>query len=45
MAVLVETSMGDLVIDLYTKDCPNACKNFLKLCKQKFYNGALFMNL
>lgn len=45
MAVLIETSIGDLVIDLHTKESPNACKNFLKLCKAKFYNGALFMNL
>lgn len=37
--------MGDIVIDLYYQDCPRACENFLKLCKIKFYNGALFMNL
>lgn len=33
MAVLLETSKGDMVVDLYTDDCPIACKNFLKLCK------------
>jgi hypothetical protein len=33
MAVLLETSKGDMVIDLYTADCPLTCKNFLKLCK------------
>lgn len=33
MAVLIETSMGDLVIDLYVKECPLASKNFIKLCK------------
>jgi len=33
MAVLLETSKGDIVIDLYVDDCPMACKNFLKLCK------------
>jgi cyclophilin family peptidyl-prolyl cis-trans isomerase len=33
MAVLLDTSKGQLVIDLYTEDCPTACKNFLKLCK------------
>lgn len=33
MAVLLETSVGDLVIDLYVDDCPNTAKNFLKLCK------------
>lgn len=33
MAVLLETSKGDMVVDLYTEECPIACKNFLKLCK------------
>jgi cyclophilin family peptidyl-prolyl cis-trans isomerase len=33
MAVLLETSKGDLVIDLLVDDAPMACKNFLKLCK------------
>ena len=33
MSVLLETSKGDLVVDLYTDDCPLASKNFLKLCK------------
>lgn len=45
MSVLLETSMGDLVIDLYYEQCPLASKNFIKLCKQKFYNGALFNNM
>ena len=45
MAVLLETSLGDLVIDLYTDNCPLATKNFLKLCKLKFYNGALFYDV
>ena len=33
MAVILETSKGDIVIDLFIKDCPAASKNFLKLCK------------
>lgn len=33
MAVLLETSLGELVIDLFVDDCPLTCKNFLKLCK------------
>lgn len=33
MAVLLETSKGDIVIDLFCDDCPLTCKNFLKLCK------------
>ncbi len=33
MAVLLETSKGDLVVDLHTDDCPITSRNFLKLCK------------
>ena len=42
MSVLLETSKGDIVIDLFCKECPIACKNFLKLCKTKYYNFSLF---
>ncbi|XP_067876283.1 peptidyl-prolyl cis-trans isomerase-like 4 isoform X2 [Heterodontus francisci] len=41
MAVLLETTVGDLVIDLYTEERPRACLNFLKLCKIKYYNYCL----
>jgi peptidyl-prolyl cis-trans isomerase-like 4 len=42
MAVLLETSKGDMVIDLYVDDAPKTCMNFLKLCKLKKYNHCLF---
>lgn len=42
MSVLIETSLGEIVIDLHTDRCPLTCKNFLKLCKIKYYNGCLF---
>ncbi|GLU17984.1 hypothetical protein SLE2022_343080 [Rubroshorea leprosula] len=42
MSVLVVTSLGDIVVDLYADKCPLTCKNFLKLCKIKYYNGCLF---
>ncbi|KAB8072379.1 cyclophilin-like domain-containing protein [Aspergillus leporis] len=38
MSVLLETSLGDIVIDLLVDDSPKACENFLKLCKVKYYN-------
>ncbi|KAI9888594.1 MAG: Peptidyl-prolyl cis-trans isomerase cyp6 [Vezdaea aestivalis] len=38
MAVLLETSAGDITIDLLTAEAPKACENFLKLCKTKYYN-------
>ncbi|NXM27680.1 PPIL4 protein, partial [Oxyruncus cristatus] len=45
MAVLLETTVGDLVIDLYTEERPRACLNFLKLCKVKYYNYCLIYNV
>ncbi|PPR95702.1 hypothetical protein GOBAR_AA24967 [Gossypium barbadense] len=36
------TSLGDIVVDLFTDKCPLTCKNFLKLCKIKYYHGCLF---
>jgi len=45
MAVFLETSAGDIVVDLYVKQAPLASKNFLKLCKIKYYNGHLFYNV
>ena len=41
MSVLIETSLGELVIDLYTDKAPNACLNFLKLCQLKYYNNQI----
>lgn len=42
MSVMLVTSLGDMVLDLFTDRCPLTCKNFLKLCKIKYYNGCLF---
>ena len=45
MSVLLETSFGDVVVDLFTSRAPLACTNFLKLCKLKHYNNALFQQV
>ncbi|MCJ8749923.1 hypothetical protein PDJAM_G00193110 [Pangasius djambal] len=45
MAVLLETTLGDIVVDLYTEERPKACLNFLKLCKIKSYNYCLIHNV
>ncbi|XP_046327631.2 peptidyl-prolyl cis-trans isomerase-like 4 [Haliotis rufescens] len=42
MSVILETSVGDITIDLYTDERPRCCLNFLKLCKVKYYNFSLF---
>lgn len=33
MSVILETSVGDLTIDLLVEEAPLICENFLKLCK------------
>lgn len=40
MSVLLETSSGDVVVDLLVDHAPKLCENFLKLCKLKYYNFA-----
>jgi hypothetical protein len=45
MSVVIETSVGDLVIDLYTDERPNCCKSFLKLCKIKYFHHCLIHNI
>lgn len=45
MSVLLETSLGDMVVDLYHEEVPLACENFLKLCKLKRYNDGHFFSV
>lgn len=45
MAVVIETTVGDLTVDLFVDKRPRACLNFLKLCKLKYYNYNLFHNI
>ncbi|PIR98405.1 MAG: peptidylprolyl isomerase [Candidatus Colwellbacteria bacterium CG10_big_fil_rev_8_21_14_0_10_41_28] len=40
--VVLKTSMGDVVIDLFEDEAPITSGNFLKLAKEGFYNGTRF---
>lgn len=42
MSVVIETTLGDITVDLFINERPRACLNFLKLCKIKYYNFNLF---
>lgn len=42
MSVVLETTLGAVTLDLYTEVRPQLSKNFLKLCKTKYYNLHLF---
>lgn len=40
--VVLHTSSGNIVIELFRDDAPNTVSNFLNLTKQKFYDGIIF---
>ena len=40
--VLMKTTKGDMVLELYQGDAPGTVKNFLDLINQGFYNGLGF---
>lgn len=42
MSVVIETTIGDITVDLFVDERPQTCRNFLKLCKIKYYNWNLF---
>lgn len=42
MSVMIVTSLRDITVDLFTDECPLTCKNFLKLCKIKYYHNCIF---
>jgi peptidyl-prolyl cis-trans isomerase-like 4 len=45
MALLLETTLGDLVIDLDLEGSPELCKNVLKLAKARYYTSTLVYNI
>lgn len=45
MSVLLETSLGDIVIDLFVKEAPEHCYNFIKLAEVKYYNNCIFFEV
>ena len=40
--VILETTQGEIVIDLFQIDAPNHSENFLILSQTGFYEGTLF---
>ncbi|GBE81870.1 cyclophilin-like domain-containing protein [Sparassis latifolia] len=41
-SVVLETSMGDIQLELYWNHAPRTCKNFAELAKRGYYNGVVF---
>lgn len=40
--VVVHTTHGQLDIELWSKECPKACRNFVQLCLDGYYDGCTF---
>lgn len=40
--VILRTTHGDLEVELWAKECPQACRNFCTLVLEGFYDGTIF---
>ena len=40
--VKIETSLGDIQVDLFAKDAPKTVENFVSLANKGFYDGLMF---
>ncbi|XP_037548480.1 spliceosome-associated protein CWC27 homolog [Nematolebias whitei] len=40
--VLMKTTAGDIDIELWSKEAPKACRNFVQLCMEGYYDGTIF---
>lgn len=43
--VLLNTTVGDIEIELWTKEAPKACRNFIQLCMEGYYDETIFHRL
>jgi len=41
-SVIINTSMGDIVVELYWDAAPRTCANFVQLAQKDFYNNIIF---
>nr|3BKP_A Chain A, Cyclophilin [Toxoplasma gondii] len=40
--VVLHTSLGDLDVELWARECPLACRNFVQLCLEGYYVNTIF---
>jgi len=38
----MKTTVGDIDLELWTKEAPKACRNFIQLCMDGYYNNTIF---
>ena len=42
MSISLNTSIGEIKVELFCEDCPAACDNFMKLCASGYYKNCIF---
>lgn len=40
--MLLKTSVGDIDVELWPKEAPKACRNFVQLCLEGYYDNTTF---
>ncbi|KAF9653306.1 cyclophilin-like protein [Thelephora ganbajun] len=40
--VIINTTAGELDIELWSRECPKACRNFITLAMEGYYDGVIF---
>lgn len=40
--VMLVTTVGEIDIELWSKEAPKACRNFVQLCMEGYYDGTIF---
>lgn len=40
--VILYTTLGDIEIELWSKEAPKASRNFVQLCLEGYYDGTIF---
>lgn len=40
--VILKTTVGEIEVELWSKECPKTCRNFVQLCMEGYYNGTIF---
>ncbi len=43
--VILITNYGNIDVELWTKEAPRACRNFLQLCMEGYYNNCIFFRI
>lgn len=40
--MLLKTTAGDIDVELWAREAPKTCRNFVQLCLEGYYNGTIF---